>query len=77
MTIDQPVHLVQYQSGRPVSDELISNADAFARMLDSFAAASTDPAVTYLAPATEGLANQRVLDAAYQSWNEGRRISLA
>jgi predicted dehydrogenase len=81
MTIDNPVHLVHYHGGRPVADELISNADAFANMLDGFAAAAMGPAGSevrgsYLAPAVEGLANQRVLDAAYQSWQEGRRIEL-
>ena len=78
MTIDHPVHVIHSKAGQIVTDELISNADAFARMLDSFADAATDPAArqTYLAPATEGLANQRVLDAAYQSWHEARRIEL-
>jgi predicted dehydrogenase len=81
MTIDSPVQLIHYKGGQPVSTEEISNANAFARMLDSFARASLAPAGSaarngYLAPATEGLANQRVLDAAYRSWQEGRRIDL-
>jgi predicted dehydrogenase len=81
MTIDNPVHLVLYEKGKAAADELISNADAFARMLDSFAAAAGAPSGSvargsYLASAHEGLANQRVLDAAYQSWREGRRIDL-
>lgn len=81
MTIDNPVRLIHYQGGLAVTDELISNDDAFANMLDSFAAAAMGPDVSevrrsYLAPASEGLANQRVLDAAYQSWQEGRRIGL-
>jgi 1,5-anhydro-D-fructose reductase (1,5-anhydro-D-mannitol-forming) len=81
MTIDNPVHLVHYRKGQPVLDELISNADAFAEMLDGFAAAATAPADraernSFLAPGREGLANQRVLDAAYQSWSQGRRIDL-
>ena len=75
MTIDQPVHLVHRQGGEVVTDELISNADGFARMLDSFADAIHGKG-TYLAPAAEGLANQRVLDAAYESWHEGKRIAL-
>ncbi len=80
MTIDQPVRLVQWTKGEIVLEEQISNADAFAQMLDSFALAATGPASgrdRYLAPATEGLANQRVLDAAYESWASGRRIALA
>ncbi len=81
MTIDNPVHLVHYRGSQIVSDEVLSNADAFANMLDSFAAAATGPAGSelrrsYLAPATEGLANQHVLDAAYQSWQGGQRIAL-
>jgi 1,5-anhydro-D-fructose reductase (1,5-anhydro-D-mannitol-forming) len=75
MTIDHPVHLVHLQGKEIVTDELISNADAFSRMLDSFGAAIAGKE-TYLAPATEGLVNQRVLDAAYDSWHTGRRIDL-
>ncbi len=81
MTIDHPVHLVHSQSGRVISDEVLSNASAFADMLDSFARAAraesgSEGRRAYLAPADEGLANQRVLDAAYQSWQQGRRIGL-
>ena len=77
MTIDNPVHLVHAANGEIKADELISNADAFARMLDSFAlAASVQGSPAYLAPAKEGLANQRVLDAAYESWQDRRAISL-
>jgi predicted dehydrogenase len=75
MTIDHPVDLVHTQAGKLVSEETISNAHAFADMLDSFAGAISG-SETYLASAEEGLANQRVLDAAYDSWHTGRRISL-
>jgi predicted dehydrogenase len=75
MTIDHPVHLVHRRGPEVVTDVLISNADAFSRMLDGFGAAARGEG-TYLAPAAEGLLNQRVLDAAYASWREGRRISV-
>ncbi|HEY0786805.1 MAG TPA: Gfo/Idh/MocA family oxidoreductase [Acidobacteriaceae bacterium] len=75
MTVDQPVHLVLREPAGVVADELISNADAFSRMLDSFALSLAGGA-PYLAPGAEGLANQRVLDAAYESWREGMRIAL-
>ena len=76
MTIDQPVHVVHYQAGHVVTDEVISNAAAFAEMLDGFATAF-DGGESYRAMAAEGVINQRILDAAYQSWREGRRIELA
>ena len=76
MTIDQPVHLVHSQAGQVVADEVISNADAFAEMLDSFAAA-IGGGESYRATAEEGVINQRILDAGYASWREGRRIELA
>ena len=75
MTIDQPVHLVHTQAGQVMADETISNANAFAEMLDSFAAAIGGKA-SYRATAEEGVVNQRILDAAYASWREGRRIEL-
>jgi predicted dehydrogenase len=75
MTVDHPVQLVHREKGTVVASEQISNADAFTRMLDSFAGALHGGAA-YLASAADGLVNQRTLDAAYQSWHEGKRISL-
>lgn len=72
MTIDHPVSLVQREGGQVVQEQPVSNADAFSRMLDGFAAAASGGPVPFRAPGTEGVANQRVLDAAYRSWKTER-----
>lgn len=68
MTIDHPVALVLRQGGQVILEQPVSNSDAFSRMLDGFAEAARGGAIAYRAPAAEGLINQRVLDAAYESW---------
>ena len=77
MTIEHPVSLVQRQGGKVVLEQPVSNADAFSRMLDGFAEAASGGPVAYRAPALEGLTNQRVLDAAYESWRTGQLQRLA
>ncbi|HVJ08671.1 MAG TPA: Gfo/Idh/MocA family oxidoreductase [Acidisarcina sp.] len=76
LTVDQPVNLVQIQSGRVVATEPLSNTDAYSQMLDSFAKAVAREGA-YLAPGEDGLINQRLLDAAYAAWRTGARQSLA
>ncbi len=76
MTIDHPVALVQREGGKIVTEQPVSNADAFSRMLDGFAEAAAGGPVPYRAPGAEGLVNQRVLDAAYRSWHTGELQTL-
>ncbi len=76
MTVDHPVSLVLREGGQVVLEQPVSNADAFARMLDGFAEAAAGKG-TYRASGTEGLVNQRVLDAAYRSWRTGSAERLA
>ncbi len=77
MTVEHPVFLVQREGGRVVLEQPVSNADAFSRMLDGFAEAAAGGSVPYRAPGSEGLVNQRVLDAAYRSWRTGQVEVLA
>ncbi len=77
MTVDHPVSLVLREGGDVVLEQPVSNADAFSRMLDGFAQAAAGGKVPYRAPASEGLVNQRVLDAAYRSWRIGQVVTLA
>ncbi len=70
LTVDRPVSLVLRQGGQVVLEQPVSNADAFARMLDGFAEAAAGRGM-YRAPGAEGVVNQRVLDAAYRSWHQG------
>ena len=76
MTVDHPVSLVQREGGQVVMEQPVSNSDAFSRMLDGFAEAAQGSPVPYRAPAEEGLINQRVLDAAYRSWQTGQAQQL-
>ncbi len=72
MTIERPVSLVQREGGHVRLEQPVSNADAFSRMLDSFAAAAQGGPEPYRASGAEGVRNQRVLDAAYRSWRTGQ-----
>jgi predicted dehydrogenase len=70
LTVDHPVEVVLRQKGAVVASEIVSNADAYSLMVDGFSS-WVEGTGTYLAPASDGLHNQRVLDAAYRSWREG------
>ena len=75
LTVDFPVVLLMRRGSEVLIRETISNADAYSRMLDGFSA-WVEGRGEYLAPGFDGLHNQRVLDAAYQSWRDGVRINL-
>jgi predicted dehydrogenase len=75
LTVDHDVDLVMRHGSEVLIKETVSNADAYSRMLDSFSA-WVEGRGEYLAPGLDGLHNQRVLDAAYQSWRDGVRVNL-
>ena len=75
LTVDFPVDLVMRRGPEVLIKETLSNADAYSLMLDGFSA-WVEGRGEYLAPGLDGLHNQRVLDAAYQSWRDGVRINL-
>lgn len=72
LTVDHPVDVVLNKGGKTVAHQRVSNADAYSRMLDGFSSA-VEGRGTYLATGEDGLHNQRVLDAAYQSWHDGTK----
>lgn len=75
LTVDFPVDVVMRRGSEVFLKETLSNADAYSLMLDSFSA-WVEGNGEYLAPGLDGMHNQRVLDAAYQSWRDGVRINL-
>jgi predicted dehydrogenase len=75
MTVEHPVDVVLYRQDKVVAHQRVSNADGYSRMLDSFSAA-IEGRGEYLATGEDGLHNQRVLDAAFQSWRTGTRQTL-
>jgi len=76
LTVDDPVGVVHRRGAEIITSETVSNADAYSLMLEGFSS-WVEGAGTYLAPASDALHNQRVLDAAYRSWREGAKQSIA
>jgi predicted dehydrogenase len=75
LTVDHPVEVVLRRGAEVTASEHVTNADAYSLMLDGFSA-WVEGHGTYLAPATDALHNQRVLDAAYRSWREGTKQTI-
>jgi predicted dehydrogenase len=75
LTVDYPVDVILRRNGSVVASESVSNEDAYSLMLDGFSA-WVEGRGAYLAPATDALHNQLVLDAAYRSWRNGTRQLL-
>jgi predicted dehydrogenase len=75
LTVDFPVTANLCRGPEVLASEIISNADAYSRMLDGFSA-WIEGGDKYLAPAHDGLQNQRILDAAYTSWRSGARVDI-
>ena len=76
LTVDHPVDVVHRRGQEVIASETVSNADAYSLMLDGFSA-RVEGRGAYLAPATDALHNQRVLDAAYRSWRDGTKQPIA
>jgi len=72
LTVDFPVDVVLRRNGATIATEHLSNADAYGLQVDGFSA-WVEGRGTYLAPATDALHNQRVLDAAYKSWHDSTK----
>lgn len=76
LTVDFPVEVMLRRGAVIEQRETVSNADAYSRMLDGFAD-WVEGRGEYLAPAQgDGQHNQRVMDAAYQSWRDGCRVKV-
>lgn len=76
LTVDYPVDVVLRRSVDGIErSESVSNQDAYTQMLDAFSGA-IEGRCSYLAPGTDGLKNQRLLDAAYSSWRTRQTIPV-
>ncbi|MGH9586855.1 MAG: Gfo/Idh/MocA family protein [Acidobacteriaceae bacterium] len=75
LTVDFPVEVILSRGSETPARETVSNADAYSRMLDSFAE-WVEGTGKYLAPGQDGLHNQKILDAAYQSWRSNVRVEV-
>jgi predicted dehydrogenase len=75
LTVDTAVDVVLWQAGQARERKTVSSADGYTLMLDSFSD-WVEGHGEYRATATDGLHNQQVLDAAYESWRTGARQAL-
>jgi predicted dehydrogenase len=75
LTVDNPVRISSKTYGSEAHVEEVSNAQAYARQVDAFAA-TVASGVDFAAPGIEGLRNQLVLDAAYRSIKSGEREEI-
>ena len=74
-SVDRPVEVIHRKSGQIVSTTEIDNGDGYVLMLDSFASAvrGGEP---FAATVEDGVANMRILDAAFKSWRSAQRESV-
>jgi predicted dehydrogenase len=70
LTVTGMVDVQLLESGKVRDSKQVTNADGYCRMLDGFSDAMKGRG-RYRASGEDGLNNQRVLDAAYASWQSG------
>jgi len=75
LTVDRPIEIVHRRAGEIVETVTLSNADAYTRMLDSFAQAVRGQG-SFAATGEDGVRNMAALDAAFLSWKSGQREKL-
>lgn len=74
--VEKPITIQLIREGRIVESEAVDNRDAYAQQVDSFARAVMG-GVPFTASGKEGLRNQLVLDAAYESARTGANVIVA
>lgn len=75
LTVDRPVDITVRRGGELVETHTVSNGDGYVRMINAFARAVRGEE-TFAATGTDGVINQRILDAAFRSWRSGLRETL-
>jgi predicted dehydrogenase len=75
LNVERPVTIELWRNGQRLGEETVSNQLAYARQVDSFAAAVEGREV-FPVPGQEGWQNQIILDAAYRSLASGRSEEL-
>ncbi|MGD1215350.1 MAG: Gfo/Idh/MocA family oxidoreductase [Terriglobales bacterium] len=71
LNVERPVKLELWRDGQRVAEETVSNQLAYARQVDTFAAA-VEGRETFPVPGQQGWQNQLILDAAYRSLSSGK-----
>ena len=75
LSVEQPIEIELSRGGGIVEKEIVSNADAYARQVDTFSAA-IEGSAEFPAAGEEGWQNQEVLDSAYRSLKSGKAESV-
>jgi 1,5-anhydro-D-fructose reductase (1,5-anhydro-D-mannitol-forming) len=76
LTVDHPIRLELWKQGQLVETEQVDNALAYGEQVDAFSDTITNGA-PFPVPGEVGVANQRLLDAAYESIDTGHTIAIA
>lgn len=76
LNVDKPVTLELRRAGATVEMSTVSNASAYARQVEAFAAAVEGKAA-FPVPGEQGWQNQLILDAAYRSMRSGQAEDVA
>ena len=71
LNVEHPITLELWRNGQRTAEDTVSNQLAYARQVDSFAAAIEGREV-FPAPGEQGWQNQIILDAAYRSLSSGK-----
>jgi predicted dehydrogenase len=71
LNVERPIKLELWRDGQRIGEETVSNRLAYAKQVDSFAAAVEGREV-FPAPGEQGWRNQIILDAAYRSLSSGK-----
>jgi predicted dehydrogenase len=71
LNVENPIQLQLVRNGTVEGSEVVSNELAYARQVDSFAAAVRGEEM-FPVPGEEGWQNQEILDAAYRSMKSGK-----
>ena len=71
LNVERPIKLELWRDGQGVAEETVSNRLAYARQVDTFAAAVKGREV-FPVPGQQGWQNQLILDAAYRSLASGK-----
>jgi 1,5-anhydro-D-fructose reductase (1,5-anhydro-D-mannitol-forming) len=72
LTVDRPVEMMMRRGGELVERVTVEDGDAYTRMLDGFALAFRGEG-NFPASGADAVRNMRAVDAAYASWESGRR----
>jgi predicted dehydrogenase len=76
LNVERPITVELWREGQRIAEETVSNQLAYAKQVDSFAAA-VEGREAFPAPGEQGWQNQIILDAAYRSLSSGKSEEIS